>query len=82
MCLRLAELCGDLPAYYQIDWIRIWQLPGNKRVGCNPSDYPTEGWIESHREDYIFPYYDEPLRPVFAGGRDCTDTSECGGESR
>jgi hypothetical protein len=74
----LAELCKTLPAWYEIDYVRLWQRRGNTRTSCSPKDYPTQGWIESHRERYILPNMNEPLRPVLAGGYRCNSDSECG----
>jgi hypothetical protein len=78
----LAELCTTIPAYYEIDYVRVWQRPGNTRTSCSPKDYPTHGWIESHYENYVLPNMNEPLRPVFAGGAYCTQEADCGGSAR
>ena len=78
----LVDLCKDLPAYYEIDYVRAYQRSGARRVGCSPRDYPTQGWIESHRDRYTLPYLHEPLRPVLAGGAACAGDRECGGAAR
>jgi beta-glucanase (GH16 family) len=78
----MADLCKTLPAYYEIDYVRLWQRKNNVRTSCSPKDYPTQGWIESHRERYILPNFNEPLRPVLAGGSLCTTDADCGGSQR
>merc|ERR1712216_753659 len=74
----LADLCTTLPASYDIDYVRVWQKPGNTRTSCDPADYPTQGWIESHRDRYLLPNMNEPLRPVLAGGSQCASDDDCG----
>lgn len=78
----LADLCAKLPAFYEIDYIRIWQRQGSKQTGCSPSSYPTQGWIESHRDRYVAPNMNEPLRPILAGGAKCTTDADCGSSIR
>jgi hypothetical protein len=78
----LAELCKSLPAWYEIDYVRLWQRPNNTRTSCSPKDYPTQGWIESHRDRYVLPNMNEPLRPVLSGGHLCVSDAECGGVER
>ena len=78
----LQKLCDDLPGFYEIDYVRVYQRPGATRIGCNPADHPTEGWIQSHYQKYVLHSRDEPLRPVFAGGADCTASAECGAPTR
>jgi len=34
-----------------IDWVRLYQK-GDPKIGCNPSDYPTEDYINRHMEAY------------------------------
>jgi hypothetical protein len=78
----LADLCKTLPAWYEIDYVRLWQRPNNIRTSCSPKDYPTQGWIESHRDRYVLPNMNEPLRPVLSGGGQCTSPEDCGGSGR
>jgi hypothetical protein len=78
----LANLCKTLPAWYEIDYVRVWQRPNNIRTGCSPKDYPTQGWIESHRDRYVLPNMNEPLRPVLSGGHQCSSSADCGGSVR
>jgi len=78
----LTGLCQQFPADYNVDYIRVYQRRGNRRTGCSPRDFPTEGWIESQEQRYRLPTQAEPLRPVFAGGARCTDAADCGGSSR
>lgn len=39
------------PNYMDIDWVRLYQK-GDPKIGCNPSDYPTEDYINRHMEAY------------------------------
>lgn len=78
----LTGLCQQLPADYSIDYVRVYQRKGARRTECSPPDFPTEGWIESHKANYILPTMDEASKPVFAGGRPCTASADCGGSSR
>mmetsp|Transcript_151848 Transcript_151848/g.279884 ORF Transcript_151848/g.279884 Transcript_151848/m.279884 type:complete len:1058 (+) Transcript_151848:79-3252(+) len=75
----LKDLCTTLPATYDVDWVRVYQHPGATDVGCSTKAFPSEGWIESHRKEFTVPNMDEPLRPVLAGGAQCTaDAGDCG----
>merc|ERR1712216_573485 len=70
---HLVTLCKDLedpeePAYYDIDYVRIWQRKNKSNLGCSPIAMPTEGWIESHKARYNSPVASEPWKQVFAGG--------------
>jgi beta-glucanase (GH16 family) len=33
------------PATMKVDWIRVYQLPGAKNIGCDPPDFPTAAYI-------------------------------------
>ena len=35
------------PAYMEIDYIRVYQPKGEKNIGCNPSSFPTEDYINT-----------------------------------
>uniref|UniRef100_A0A7S4T845 GH16 domain-containing protein n=1 Tax=Alexandrium monilatum TaxID=311494 RepID=A0A7S4T845_9DINO len=78
----LGGLCQQLPADYSIDYVRVYQRKGARRTECSPKDFPTEGWIESHKSKYNLPTSTEPLKPVLAGGRRCSVDAECGGSGR
>ena len=74
----LADLCADLPAAYEIEYVRVYQRKGHTRIGCNPKDFPTEGWIQSHEADFTSAFHPELLRYVFAGGAACSTDADCG----
>lgn len=38
------------PAQFKVDWIRLYQYPGEEDVGCDPPDMPTKAYIERHWE--------------------------------
>ena len=33
------------PVHLRIDYIRVYQPRGQKNIGCNPEDFPTEDYI-------------------------------------
>ena len=33
------------PATMKIDYIRVYQDPSKKNIGCDPEDFPTEAYI-------------------------------------
>jgi beta-glucanase (GH16 family) len=82
---NFCSMIGSTPAYYYIDYIRIWQPSNSKQVvgDCSPKAKPTQGWIHHKDNSYKFneDVHNEPLKPVFAGGAPCTDDSACGGDT-
>ena len=75
-------LCAMLPAFYEIDSVRVYQQsdePSHK-VGCSTDTRPTAKFIEGHRHRYFDPYNDEtqPLKPQVHGGGTCTKDKDCG----
>ncbi|KAJ9075409.1 beta-glucan synthesis-associated protein [Entomophthora muscae] len=40
------------PNHYLIDHVRIYQHPDRKSVTCDPEDYPTSNYIDTHRKAY------------------------------
>ncbi|KAG7663508.1 uncharacterized protein J8A68_002967 [[Candida] subhashii] len=42
----------QLPAIFEIDYIRIYQPQDSIELTCDPQDYPTHDYIESHRLAY------------------------------
>lgn len=73
----LADLCDTLPAVYEIEYVRVWQLPGQHATTCDPASHPTREWIAAHPEDYRFEDMRVPLLPVRPGGAPCESSSEC-----
>ena len=33
------------PATMRVDWIRVYQDPDRKNIGCDPEDFPTAAYI-------------------------------------
>ncbi|KAI8986834.1 beta-glucan synthesis-associated [Trametes punicea] len=51
------------PAIMQIDYVRVYQRKGSTNIGCDPPDYPTANYINSHPEAYSNPnltYWSQP----------------------
>lgn len=40
------------PAIMQIDYVRVYQRSDAINIGCDPKDYPTADYINSHLEAY------------------------------
>lgn len=51
------------PTTMKIDYVRIYQDPNNRQVGCNPSSHPTEAYINTYIEAYS-----NPNLTTFSGG--------------
>jgi beta-glucan synthesis-associated protein KRE6 len=43
------------PVHMKIDWVRVYQRPDAKNVGCSPQDFPTANYIERYIEAYTNP---------------------------
>mmetsp|Transcript_24231 Transcript_24231/g.72707 ORF Transcript_24231/g.72707 Transcript_24231/m.72707 type:complete len:562 (-) Transcript_24231:25-1710(-) len=75
-------LCAMLPAFFEIDSVRVYQAPADasQKVGCSTDTRPTKKFIEGHRHRYFDVYNGEtqPLRPLLIGGGNCTSNAGCG----
>ncbi|KAG5652377.1 hypothetical protein H0H81_005207 [Sphagnurus paluster] len=40
------------PAEFLIDYVRVYQRKGQTNIGCNPKAFPTEDYINNHKEAY------------------------------
>ncbi|ODV79226.1 glycoside hydrolase family 16 protein [Suhomyces tanzawaensis NRRL Y-17324] len=40
------------PATMRVDYVRVYQPPGQTKVGCDPDDYPTYNYIQEHLNIY------------------------------
>jgi len=40
------------PAEMLVDYVRVYQRVGNKNIGCDPDDYPTEAYINRNLDAY------------------------------
>lgn len=36
------------PSTMRVDWIRVYQSPGELNIGCDPPDFPTKAYIEEY----------------------------------
>ncbi|EKM61142.1 glycoside hydrolase family 16 protein [Phanerochaete carnosa HHB-10118-sp] len=43
------------PTTLKVDWIRVYQDPDNKNIGCDPEDFPTAAYINQYIEAYTNP---------------------------
>lgn len=42
----------EFPAQMLVDYVRVYQRKGHTNVGCDPKDYPTADYINSHMDAY------------------------------
>lgn len=61
------------PAEMLIDYVRVYQRKGQTNVGCSPTDYPTEDYINRHMDSYMNPNltswnYPKPKNSLYSGG--------------
>lgn len=40
------------PSEMLVDYVRVYQRAGQTNIGCDPPDYPTTDYINSHYEAY------------------------------
>ncbi|CCE78074.1 Piso0_000687 [Millerozyma farinosa CBS 7064] len=45
------------PSHLRVDYIRVYQPEKNVSITCDPTDYPTYDYIESHLDAYQNPNY-------------------------
>ena len=78
-------LCAMLPAFYEIDYVRVYQNPDDDthKVGCSTDTKPTAKFIAGHKERYFDAYNGEtkPLHDQIVGGGKCKRDADCGPES-
>ncbi|KDQ64379.1 glycoside hydrolase family 16 protein [Jaapia argillacea MUCL 33604] len=43
------------PVHMRVDYIRVYQPTGQTNIGCNPTAYPTESYINQYLEAYSNP---------------------------
>mmetsp|Transcript_17137 Transcript_17137/g.34332 ORF Transcript_17137/g.34332 Transcript_17137/m.34332 type:complete len:442 (-) Transcript_17137:54-1379(-) len=77
----------NIPASFEIDYVRIYQVKNDTRhmLGCSPPARPTAEWIKGHEERYVLwgsPKGTPPLKPIERGGMACTNNMTCGGDER
>lgn len=40
------------PSILRVDYVRVYQPQGQKNIGCDPPDFPTEAYIKQYKEAY------------------------------
>jgi len=72
--------CGNFPASFEIDYVRVYQAVNESRhvLGCSPAHRPTEQFIQGHRERFVSEGQTIPLQPLRTGGGRCTRDGDCG----
>lgn len=75
----------NIPASYEIDYVRVYQDVNDPMhtLGCSPPTRPTAEWIEGHEERYILwnaPNGTKPLLSIQSGGANCESDVTCGGD--
>lgn len=43
------------PAHMRVDYIRVYQPPNSRNIGCDPRDFPTADYINTYIEAYTNP---------------------------
>lgn len=43
------------PAIMRVDYVRLYQDPNERNLGCDPKDFPTKAYIEEYMEAYVNP---------------------------
>ncbi|KAL5521746.1 hypothetical protein ACEPAF_2494 [Sanghuangporus sanghuang] len=43
------------PTTMKVDWVRVYQRPDEKNIGCDPPDFPTQAYINEYIEAYTNP---------------------------
>lgn len=80
-CALPPNFCNNLPAYFEIDYVRVYQASDdpNHVMGCSTKDRPTTTFIEGHKKRYTIEGNKEPLLSVQDGGAACLTDVDCGG---
>lgn len=47
----------QLPATMSVDWIRVYQPPDARNIGCDPPDFPTANYIDTYLGAYTNPNF-------------------------
>jgi hypothetical protein len=80
-CALPTGYCENFPAYFDIEYVRVYQAVGEKKhtLGCSPVDRPTSLYIQGHQKKYMEGRDKAPLQSVARGGAECTKNKDCGG---
>ena len=80
-CAMPLHFCQrNIPATFDIDYVRIYQVQNDARhmLGCSPPSRPTAEWIQGHQDRYVLwrsPKGTPPLQPIQRGGDMACTTS-------
>ena len=80
-CALPSGYCSNFPAFFEIDYVRVYQATDDSKhfLGCSPPSRPTKEFIAARQDRYKLPDQVQPLKPVLAGGGSCTTNgSDCG----
>lgn len=63
----------QFPAEMLIEYVRVYQRKGETNIGCDPPNYPTANYIQSHLDTYSNPNltafnYQVPTNGLYEGG--------------
>ena len=74
------NFCKNLPAHFEIDYVRVYQDENNPKheTGCSTKNRPTAKFIEGHKKRYTVEGRSEPLLPIQRGGGSCVTDDDCG----
>ena len=85
-CGRPDGFCENLPASFEIDYVRAYQAKNDSKhiLGCSTKQRPTAKFIMGHKKDYSNweGGQREPLQPIQHGGGYCTKDKQCGYPSK
>eukprot|EP00584_Thalassiosira_punctigera_P018432 CAMPEP_0172553840 /NCGR_PEP_ID=MMETSP1067-20121228/51913_1 /TAXON_ID=265564 ORGANISM="Thalassiosira punctigera, Strain Tpunct2005C2" /NCGR_SAMPLE_ID=MMETSP1067 /ASSEMBLY_ACC=CAM_ASM_000444 /LENGTH=629 /DNA_ID=CAMNT_0013342085 /DNA_START=115 /DNA_END=2004 /DNA_ORIENTATION=+ len=74
--------CDNLPAFFEIDYVRVYQAKGDSKhiLGCSTKHRPTSKFIQGHKKDYMNMEEGQkvPLHAIQRGGGVCSQNSDCG----
>ena len=79
-CAIPQNMCNNFPAYFEIDWVRVYQKQNDSRytVGCSTTEYPSSRYIKGHKKLFMGEQDKEPLKAISQGGDSCSSDDDCG----
>lgn len=82
-CGLPTDYCKNFPAYFEIDYVRVWQAVNESKhvLGCSTDERPTDLFIKGHSKRYMEEDDKQPLKIVKKGGGSCHDDDDCGGQN-
>jgi hypothetical protein len=84
MCGMPDGFCDNLPASFEIDYVRVYQAVDDSKhiLGCSPEKRPSATFIEGHIGRYKTETQKQPLLPIVNGGAICSADKDCGGSTK